>query len=77
MSNTSALFDAVCAQRKQMRMIVALLVTMGLLLSISVLYVQPGDKSYPILIIDIVLVVAGILFFGGTHWYCTKRAMDD
>ena len=77
MSKTSTLLDLVCAQRRQMRIIIALAITMGLFLLLSLLFVEPGDRSYPILIIDIVLVVAALLFFGATHWYCTRRAMDD
>ncbi|RJT08119.1 hypothetical protein D3261_00065 [Halococcus sp. IIIV-5B] len=60
-----------------MRLIIALVIAMGLFLLLSLLFVEPGDRSYPILVIDIVLVVAALLFFSVTHWYCTKRAMDD
>lgn len=77
MSRTSTLLDLVCAQRRQMRLIIALVIAMGLFLGLSFLFVEPGDRSYPILIIDIVLVVALLLFFSATHWYCTKRAMND
>ena len=77
MSKTSTLLDLVCAQRRQMRLIIALVIAMGLFLLLSLLFVEPGDRSYPILVIDIVLVVAALLFFSVTHWYCTKRAMDD
>ncbi|WP_233553776.1 hypothetical protein [Halococcus sp. IIIV-5B] len=77
MSKTSTLPDLVCAQRRQMRLIIALVIAMGLFLLLSLLFVEPGDRSYPILVIDIVLVVAALLFFSVTHWYCTKRAMDD
>lgn len=77
MSKTSALLDAVCAQRRQMRVIVALFIAMGILLALSIQVVGPGDTSYPILLIDIALVVVGLVFFGTTHWYCTKRSMED
>lgn len=77
MSKTTALFDIVCSQRDRVRILFALLVAMGLFLALSALYVEPGDKSYPILVIDAVMVGGGLLFFGATHWYCTKRAMDD
>lgn len=77
MSKSSTVLDAICAQRSQMRIIVALLITMGLFLALSALYVEPGDTSFPILVIDAVLVGGGLLFFGGMHWYCTKRAMSD
>lgn len=77
MSKRSALLDLVCAQRKQMRLILGLLIAMGLFLGLSLLYVEPGDDSYPILVIDIVLVVGAFAFFSTTFWYCTKRAMDE
>lgn len=77
MSKTSALLDLVCAQREQMRLILALLVAMGLFLGLSVLYVEPGDRVFPILVIDVVLVVGAFVFFSATYWYCTKRAMND
>lgn len=77
MSKKSALLDLVCAQREQMRLILALFIAMGLLLGLSVLVVEPGDEAFPILVIDIVLVVGGFVFFSAAYWYCTKRAMDD
>ncbi|MFC5973653.1 hypothetical protein ACFPYI_20170 [Halomarina salina] len=77
MSKRSVLLDAVCAQRRQMRLLLALLITMGLFTALAALFVRPGDRSFPILVIDAVLVVGGIVFFGVTHWYCTKRAMSE
>lgn len=77
MSKTSTLLDLVCAQRKQIQLILALLVSMGLFLALSVLFVGPGDQSFPILVIDIIVVVGAFVFFSVTYWYCTKRAMDD
>lgn len=77
MSRTSTLLDLLCANRRQMRLFVALFFAMGIFLALSSLYVAPGDRSYPILVVDAVLVGGGLLFFGGLHWYCTKRAMDD
>lgn len=77
MSKTTVLLDALCAQRRQMRLILGLLIAMALLTGLSVLFVRPGDDSFPILVVDIVLVVGGIVFFGVTHWYCTKRAMEN
>lgn len=77
MSKTSTLLDLVCSQRRQMKLILALLVVSGILLAFSFLFVGPGDRSYPILLVDIVLVVVGFAFFSTTYWYCTKRAMDE
>lgn len=77
MSKRTVLVDAVCAQRRQMRVLLAVLITMGLFTALSALFVGPGDRSFPILVIDAVLVVGGIAFFAASHWYCTKRAMED
>lgn len=77
MSNTSVLLDLVCGQRRRMKLLLALLIASGLFLGLSVLFVEPGDPSFPILVLDIVLVVGGLVFFSAVHWYCTKRAMDE
>ncbi|UPM42712.1 hypothetical protein [Halocatena salina] len=77
MSNRSVLLDLVCAQRRQMKLLLALLIACGLLIGLSVLYVGPGDASFPVLVVDIVLVVGGFVFFSTAFWYCTNRAMDE
>ncbi|WP_435361773.1 hypothetical protein [Haloarchaeobius sp. DFWS5] len=77
MSKTSALLDLLCAQRRQMKVIIAVLIALGLLLGLSVLFVEPGDEAYPILLLDIVLVGGAFVFFTATYWYCTKRAMEN
>ncbi|WP_248905356.1 hypothetical protein [Halocatena marina] len=77
MSKTTTLLDLVCAQRKQIQVILALIVSMGLFLMLSVLFVGPGDQSFPILVIDIILVIGTFIFFSVTYWFCTKRAMDN
>ncbi|GAA0283313.1 hypothetical protein [Halobacterium noricense] len=77
MSKTSTLLDLVCAHRPQMKVALAVLIACGLLLGLSALVVSPGDDAWPILVIDGVLVGGGIVFFAGTYWYCTKRAMDE
>lgn len=77
MSKTSTLLDLIAAQREQMKVILALLIISGLLLALSAAFVGPGDQAYPILIIDIVLVVGAFVFFSGAYWYCTKREMND
>ena len=77
MSKMSALLDLVCAQRQQMKVVLALLIASGFLLGLSLLFVEPGDRSYPLLVLDLVLVVVGLVFFSTTYWYCTKRAMDE
>jgi hypothetical protein len=73
----STLLDLVCAQRNRMKPILALLIASGLLLALSALYVGPGDDAFPILVLDAVLVVGSIGFFGVGFWYCTKREMNE
>lgn len=77
MSKKSALLNLVCAQRSQMRIILALLAAMGVFLALAAPFLEPGDESYPILVIDAVLLVATFVFFAATFRYCTRRAMDD
>ncbi len=50
---------------------------MGLFLGLSALYVEPGDNTFPILVLDAVLVVGAFVFFSVTYWYCTQRAMES
>ncbi len=77
MSISSTLLDLLCANRERMKVVIGLLVVCAVMLALSALYVGPGDDSFPLLVIDLVLVGGGLLFFGGSFWYCTKRAMDE
>lgn len=77
MSTRSVLLDLVCSQRRQMKLLLALFIASGLFLGLSVLFVQPGDETFPILVVDIILVVGGFVFFSVTYWYCIRRAMDE
>ena len=77
MTFRTTLVDLLCAQRRQMRVIVGVLIAMGLLVGLSATVVGPGDRVYPILVVDAVLVVGGLVFFGATHYLCTKRAMEE
>jgi hypothetical protein len=77
MSKREAVIDLVCAQREQMRVIIALLIVVGLLLALSLPFVEPGDQVFPIVVIDAVLVVGAFAFFSFSFWYCTKREMDE
>ncbi|WP_435345904.1 hypothetical protein [Haloarchaeobius sp. HRN-SO-5] len=77
MSKTSTLVDLVCAQRQQMKLVLAVLIAMSLFLGLSALFVGPGDDAFPILLLDVVLVGAAFAFFGGSFWYCTKREMEE
>ncbi|WP_247003876.1 hypothetical protein [Halosolutus gelatinilyticus] len=77
MSKTSALLDLVAAQREQMKVVLALLIASGLMLALAIPFVEPGDKAFPILVIDVVLVAVGFVTFSALYWYTTKREMDD
>jgi hypothetical protein len=77
MSKTSTVLDLLCAHRPQMKIALAVLIACGMLLSLSAVFVSPGDDAWPILVIDGVLVAGGIAFFATTYWYCTRRAMDE
>lgn len=77
MSKTSVLLDLLTAQREQMKVVIALLIACGLMLVLAIPFVDPGDGAYPILILDLVLVVAGLIAFSAMYWYCTKRAMNE
>ncbi|MDS0282725.1 hypothetical protein [Haloarcula onubensis] len=72
----AALLDGVCEQRNQIPLLLAVVIVMGLLLAFSLLFVQPGTAAYVIALVDLLLVVGCLVTFGGTYWYCTKRAMD-
>lgn len=69
--------DAVCEQRDQLPLLLAVVIVMGLLLGFSFLFLQPGTAAYVIALVDLILVAVGLVTFGGTYWYCTKRAMEN
>jgi len=69
--------DLVCAQRDNMPLALAVMISMGVLLAFSFVFISPGDEAFPILVIDAVLIVGSTAFFLVTYYYCTKRAMDD
>lgn len=75
-SGTDAV-ELICGMREQMYLVITVLVTMGVLLGFSLLFVSPGDESFPILVLDLVLIAVSLLVFGGAYRYCTKRAMGD
>jgi hypothetical protein len=76
MGLSETLVDAVCEQRDQIPLLLAVVIVMGLLLGFSFLFVQPGTAAYVIALVDLILVVGSLVVFGGTYCYCTKRAMD-
>ncbi|QLH79726.1 hypothetical protein HZS55_21600 [Halosimplex rubrum] len=73
---TSAV-DLVCAQRDNIPVGLAVMISMGILLAFSFLFVSPGDEAFTVLVIDAVLIVGSTAFFLVTYYYCTRRAMDD
>lgn len=77
MALKDAVLDAACDQRNQLPLLLAVVIVMGLLLAFSLLFLQPGTAGYVIALVDLILVVGSLVTFGGTYWYCTKRAMDD
>lgn len=76
MSLAGVLIEAICDQRHQLPLLLALVIVMGLLLVFPFLFLEPGHAAYSIAIVDAVLIGGSILLFGGIYWYCTKRAMD-
>ncbi|WP_193565108.1 hypothetical protein [Natronorubrum aibiense] len=77
MTISEAFMDAVCEQRNNIPLLLAVVIVMGLLLAFSFLFLQPGTAAYVIALVDLILVVGCLVTFGGTYWYCTKRAMND
>ncbi|WP_153554264.1 hypothetical protein [Halomicrobium sp. LC1Hm] len=69
--------DAACEQRNQIPLLLAVVIVVGLLLAFSFLFLQPGSAAYVIALVDLLLVVGCLVVFGGTYWYCTKRAMEN
>lgn len=77
MPGDTSVVDVVCQMRQHMLLAMTVLVTMGVLLAFSLLFVSPGDDAFPILVIDGVLIGVSLLFFGGSYWYCTRRAVEE
>ncbi|WP_436931351.1 hypothetical protein [Halosimplex halobium] len=77
MSGGKTAVDFVCSQRDQIPIALAVMISMGFLLLFSLVFISPADESFPILVMDAVLIVGSTAFFLVTYYYCTKRAMDD
>ena len=77
MTLTETIVDAVCEQRNQLPLMLAVVIVMGLLLAFSLLFLQPGTAAYVIALVDAILLGGCLIVFGGAYWYCTRRAMDD
>lgn len=76
MAARDTLIDAVCEQRDQLPLLLAVVIVMGVLLAFSFLFLESGTASYVIAVVDAILVGASLLVFGTTYWYCTKREME-
>lgn len=76
MAEGPGLLDIVCGMRGRMQLAMAVLITMGLLVGMSLLFVSPGDDSYPIIIFDLIIIGVFLVLFAVAFWYCTRRAMD-
>ena len=77
MGISETLLDAVCEQRDQIPVLLAVVFVMGVLLAFSLLFVEPGTAAYVISLLDAILVVGSLVVFGGAYWYCTRRAMNE
>ena len=77
MTLTETIVDAVCEQRNQLPLMLAVVIVMGLLLAFSLLFLQPGTAAYVIALVAAILLGGCLVVFGGAYWYCTRRAMDD
>ncbi|WP_330631695.1 hypothetical protein [Halocatena halophila] len=71
------ILDQICASRKRLQVLIALVIAMGLLLTISIVTVGPNDRAYPVLVFDIVLVIGSFALFTMTYWYCIRRSMRE
>ena len=75
MTLRETLLDAVCDQRDQLPLLLAVVIVMGGLLAFSLLYLEPGTAASVIALVDAILVVGCFVGFSGAYWYCTRRAM--
>lgn len=77
MSDRNRLTEIVCLYRDQVPSLMALLLFFGILLSMSLLSLNPGTASFTIALVDAILVVVGFIIFGGIYWFCPKREYDE
>ncbi|WP_435157554.1 hypothetical protein [Haladaptatus sp. DFWS20] len=76
MTLRDAALDAICSQRDQIPILLAVVIVMGLLLVFPLFLLNSGSQGYVIAVIDAILIVLCLFVFGSTYWYCTKRAME-
>lgn len=77
MADGPGVVDIVCGMRGRMQLAMAVFISMGVLLGLSLLVVSPGDDAYPLIVIDLIMIAVFLVLFGIAFWYCTNRAMDD
>lgn len=71
MSFRSRFLDALCDHKHQFPMILKLLIVMGVLLSVSIVYLGPvAALNHPMIVVDAVLIGGAILFFSAALRYC-------
>jgi len=76
MAIRDTLVDAVCGQRDQIPLILAVCCVMGLLLVFPLALLEQGTVGYTIAVLDGILVAVCLAVLGPTYWYCVKRRMD-
>lgn len=77
MSKKSLIIKIVCSYEDRVPAIMALFLFFGILLSFSLLYLEPGTASYTIALFDSLLVLAGFIIFGGIFWFCSVADIED
>lgn len=77
MPDASDAVDLLCGMRDRLLLAVTVLITMGVLLLLTLPFVSPDDEVFVVVLIDAALIVVLLCFFGGTYWYCTRRAMEE
>ncbi|EMA59733.1 hypothetical protein [Halorubrum lipolyticum] len=76
MTPRETVVDAVCGQRDQIPLVLAVCLVMGLLLVFPLLLLEPGTVGYTIAVLDGILVVSLLAVLGPTYWYCVRRRME-
>lgn len=68
--------DALCSQRDQLPLLMAIVLVMGVLLVFPFAFLETTSASYVIAVVDAILVGGSLLLFGSAYWYCTRREME-
>ena len=72
MARGKTLFDAVCGQRDQIPLVLAVCIVMGLLLIFPLAFLDRGTVGYTIAVLDGIIVLVCLTLLGPVYWYCTK-----